>query len=187
MSQHTSSSKNRVGKKHTKKHKKMVIPESVSVLVPETINVNEEDIRAVVKDAFFFLNTGFTHYIPVMVNGDQQNLKKVIRKISQRMRCKMSIPTTYAALQMLMRLNEYAAEAEDAYHEDRVPIFPRPCGNTDYTLKCIWVIWNRAIEDEANQQKSWQELDWNPYAAMVEGLDKLISHIWHKHFDVKNL
>ena len=122
-----------------------------------------------------------------MVAGDKDALNDVIRKISQRMRYKISTPTSYTVLQMLMRLSEYAAESEDAYQQDRTPSIPRSKGNTDYTLKYIWLTWARAIEEEQSNQHDWHELDWNPYAGMVEGLDRLITRIWHKHFDVKNL
>lgn len=145
------------------------------------------EVCTIVADALAFLHNSIIQYIPIMVTGDKISLSDAIKKISQRMRFKNSIPTNYAILQLLMRLNEYAAESEDAFDEERTPSIPRSKGNVDYTLKNIWVTWAKAIEEEEQKQSDWQELDWNPYSGMVEGLDKLITRIWHKHFDVKNM
>lgn len=150
---------------------------------------NQTELRMIVVDAFKFLDQkkNFLDYIPFFVAGDKNNLNDSINKISQRMRYKNSIPTNYAILQLLMRLNEYAAESEDAFTDERTPSIPRSKGNVDYTLKALWVKWAAAIEDEQQKQSDWQDLEWNPYAGMVEALDLLITRIWHKHFDVKNM
>lgn len=145
---------------------------------------NMDELRIVVMDAFTFVNK-LSVYIPVLLQ--ESDHVTIIKAISMRMRQKLSRPTIYAALQILMRLSEYADETEDAYSEDRSPRIPRSRNHVDYTLQLMWVQWAKTIEAERTTAADWQEDDWNPYESITQALDDLITHIWAKHFQVKDL
>lgn len=145
---------------------------------------NMDELRIVVIDAFSFVNK-LSVYIPVFLQ--EPDHATIIKAISMRMRQKLSRPAIYATLQIIMRLSEYADETQDAYAEDRTPRIPRSRNHVDYTLQLMWVQWAKLIEAERNATADWKEHGWNPYNEITSALDDLITHIWAKHFHVKDL
>lgn len=150
----------------------------------DKIKANGEEIRAVVMDAFKFTSK-LSAYIPVFLR--EPDHETIVRAISLRMRQKLSRPAIYATLHILMRLSEYADESEEAYSEDRTPSIPRAKNHVEYTLHLMWVEWAKTIESERDQESDWKAADWNPYSEVTGALDALITHIWAKHFHVKDL
>lgn len=144
---------------------------------------NQKPIRITVLQALKYVND-LAKFTPVMMREDPA---VVSREISSDMRLKLSRPAIYASLQILSRLNDFADETETAYREVRATVLPDPKNDVDYTLRLVWNNWVKEIRTEHDKTADWHVPNWNPYADVAAHLTRLVSHVWSKHFMVKDL
>lgn len=145
---------------------------------------DNEEVRDVVIDAMKFVDK-MKVYIPVFLH--EHDHTHVIKAISMKMRQKLSKPAIFAALQILMRIAEYAEECENAYKEERKPVIPASKSHLDYTLRLSWISMVRTTEAQIEENIDWKPVGWNPYSDLSDIFDRLVSHVWKKHFHVMDL
>lgn len=141
---------------------------------------HNEEVQEVVLDALHFVNS-LSSFIVIFLNEDDDNI--AINTISQRMRGKLSKPVIFSALQMIMRLSEFAEESKNAFEQDRNPGLPIVKSHVDYTMRVIWIKWVEQMTKYNDSQ--WSSVTNNPYENIWNGLEKLSTRIWRKHFNVK--
>lgn len=141
-----------------------------------------EELRRVVVDALHYLHN-MNHFVQHMVTGEEA----IVSAISKNMRQRLSRPAAFATLQLLMRLSDFAEEREKANQEMRSPVLPRPDSDIDYTLRRIWAGWCESLQTYKDKQADWQPPGWDPLKELSRTLSLLISHVWAKHFLVKDM
>ena len=135
-------------------------------------------------DALKFLD-GLVVFVPVFLEDgrNDEDVQAAIKRISLKMRSKLSRPVIFSALQMIMRLAEFAMESKKALDEERTPSFPEVSSHVDYTIRVIWIKWAEEIAKE--QDDEWKDTSINPYEDIWNALDNLSMRIWKKHFFIK--
>lgn len=161
------------GRKENQQHKKQ-----------QAFYADNEEVREVVIDALKFVDK-LKVYIPVFLHETDQN--HVVKAISLKMRKQLSKPATFAALQIMMRISEFSEECENAFAEERKPDIPSSKSHLDYTLRAIWISMVKETETQVDKNMYWKPADWNPYSDLTHAFDRLVSHIWEKHFFVMDL
>lgn len=144
--------------------------------------VDAAQVREVVHHALIFVNK-LDKFLPDFLESPEQP----VPQISQKMRQKLSRPTIFAALQILMRIQQFADETETAYDEERDPGLPYPKGHLDYSVRKLWQSWKNTVQTLQDQKMDWKPVDWNPYTNVSVGIGRLVSRIWSKHFNVEGL
>ena len=147
-----------------------------------TRDVDMESLRVVTLDALKYVNK-LAIYVPALLT--EETPTPVVRVISSMMRRKLSKPITFAVLQLITRLSDFAEEAQNAFAEERRPMYPRCTCDMDYTVRIIWANWVSIIKKERERLADWNQPGWNPYTDVHDAFNELIRHIWSKHFLVK--
>lgn len=145
-------------------------------------DLDYDELRRVVVDALHYLYN-MNHFVQHMVTGEEA----IVSAISKNMRQRLSRPAAFATLQLLMRLSDFAEEREKAHQEMRSPVLPRPDSDIDYTLRHIWSVWCETLQTYKDKQADWQPPGWDPLRELSRTLSLLISHVWAKHFLVKDM
>lgn len=93
------------------------------------------------------------------------------------MRRRLPEATRFICLQMFHRLRAFAKEADQAFHEERKAVLPKPKNHVDYTMRVIWAKLEAIVEDKYRAKADWKPLTWNPYHDLHRSLAVLEKHI----------
>lgn len=152
---------------------------------PLRTHMDEEGLRSVTVDALKYV-AELAYYIPAIL-ADEESANWVIKSVSKNMRRKLSKPVAFAVLQVLMRISDFSEETENATSESRRVMLPKIRNDVDYTVRKVWARWATATDEECYRLLDWRPPLWNPYSEITRTLNKLCSHLWEKHFLVKDL
>lgn len=141
-----------------------------------------QSLRVVTMDALKYVDK-LSIYVPAIMT--EESPTPVVRVISGMMRRKLSKPITFAVLQLLMRLSDFAEEAQNAFADERRPMYPKSVCDLDYTIRLVWKNWVSIITKEKERLADWNQPGWNPYTDIHDAFNELIGHLWSKHFLIK--
>lgn len=144
-------------------------------------NIDDEEVREIIINALRFTKR-LESYLAVFLREDDDRI--VIRSISQDMRRKLSAPTNYTVIQILMRICDLAAEHASAFEEERSPMLPRPKKHLDYTITHMWEKWADTIMS-TYETTPFVPPDCNPFADVHDSLTRLVQHVGYKHFNLE--
>lgn len=99
---------------------------------------------------------------PSSVTGSS-NCKEDARSVLLDMRRKLPEATRFICLQMFVRLQAFARESDQAFHEERKPDLPSPRTDVDYTMRVIWNKLKKIVEAKYIAKADWKPVTWNPY------------------------
>ena len=102
--------------------------------------------------------------------------------ISLDMRRSLPEATRFLSLQIFRRLAGFAAEAEQAFEDDRKQLLPAPKNDVDYTVRVIWKGLDRQVLDMYAAKADWKPDTWNPYGDFGRAMAVLVAFIERKHF-----
>ena len=144
------------------------------------------ETRAVVYHSLRYVS----EVAPAIVDrvADGMTPRELSRNLLSNMRTSLSVPSMFASMRIMRRLQMFVDLAADAY-DAGVFVFDTPKlhkkNNVDYTVRCIYNTITDRLYDKHGESLEYFSHKYNPYRNISLTLDTVIAYVAKKQFGIK--
>lgn len=134
----------------------------------------DKAIQTSVVTALRFVDGFVANFNDQVLYMQTVDFDEIARDLHRRMRTELPVPSIYCTVRILQRLVKFAGLQRDALENERTLKLPGTKTDVDYTVKKIFVDWNGKVQVYMNQNSDFNELNWNPWSRLHDGLDSVV-------------